>query len=256
MAKGLGLSVTHRIITIPQVYGSLPGPNQLGSYLLVFLFLVWSRSIEPRRILIGAALVLLVLTFSRGAALGLVAALMTGVVIAPRMWRWQTLMVVLVAVIGIWVLVSFLFQGYIRDIFTHGASLSEHVEAFRDGVSEIRQDGTPFSIVLGHGAGEAGPATFTRQSGRIQESWILQVVYEYGLVGGFLYGLIFWFTIKEAVKGKNYALAMITVGLLANAVFLHIFSDNPAVTTLYFASVALLNTEPLLSKKSYEPKPT
>jgi hypothetical protein len=252
LANALMLEITHMVVTVPQLYGSLPGPNQYGSYLLLILLITITRPLQPKWWLAGLAFFLLVLTFSRGAALGLVAAFVTGLVVQPKIWRWQTFLILLAAVIAIWVAVSLLFHGQLHDIFTHGASLTEHIDAFRGGIHEITVSSSPLSVIIGHGAGEAGPATFTRSEGRIQESWFLQIIYEYGLVGLILFSAIFCLTIIESMKQKQPMLAMLTTGLVANTLFLHVFSDNPAVTTLYFSLIALLNTEPLLINKNNE----
>jgi hypothetical protein len=242
----LALAPYHKIVTLPQVFSTQPGPNHLGTYLALATVILFVHPVHRVRWLAAITLVFMVLTFSRSALLGFCTAAALYGALWYRHINWRIVgLGVIIATVVISVGVAFLPLSNKWDIVTHGASQSEHKEALRVSFSELKNS-TTWQQLAGHGAGKAGPATLVRGTGHIPESWYLQILYEYGFVGLLLYLVIFWHIMKEALKQEKHYIWLCLVGLLANNLFLHTFADNPAATTLFFILPSLLYRRALL----------
>jgi Ca2+/Na+ antiporter len=248
----LGMQQIHKIIVIPQVYGSLPGPNQFGSFLVHCLVFAYFTTIIPKRNwFMALALGLLILTFSRSALIALIVAIVLYFLYSPKKTASiYSLVGITFFALLVWFGLTKLFGGEIRDIFTHGASYSGHVNAIHIAIDRYLHDGGVWNLLFGYGAGEAGPATFVRTQSFIPESWYLQILYEYGILGLLLIITAFCLTVREAIRVKHHLIWVGLTAMIVNSLFLHVFSDNPAVTALTFSVIALLATHPILIARS------
>lgn len=243
-------------------FGStLGGPNQLGTYLIIPLSLWAVMVMRDRRWWLALAFIpglwVMIHTYSRGAWIGLLAALaVVSLGLMTRTWRRWTgvgmgAVIVIIALLSpIW-LKSPLIQHYAL----HGATLFQsgqgsdyqHLDSLRQGLSAIA--GAP----LGHGLGTAGPAVFFTGSGRIFESYYLQVGYETGLLGLVLFGALvilvgrgLWR--RRLVSPAALGLVAALIGISINALVLPVWTDSTGALTFWILAGALaavaLTSEP------------
>ena len=121
------------------------------------------------------------------------------------------------------------------------SSFSQHLNAVKDAISKITSSGI-LSLFFGHGIGSAGPAAL-KLGGTISENYYLQIVFETGVLGLVVF-LAFIASVVKKLFFASKTLFFAFVALLINALFLHIFSDNPAMSVTIFVLIALvLNIE-------------
>ncbi len=173
--------------------GTLGGPNQLGTYLILPLCLSLILALKYHRhhlwVLVAAAIVSLINTQSRAAWLGaLLAIILTGfIILASHLRRWFVIGSAVVAMGALLALPLILTGGgplqYLllhSSVATHDqANLSDaqHAKSLEQGAAATLKD------PLGHGLGTAGPATFHAGNGNIIENYYLQVGFEAGILG-------------------------------------------------------------------------
>jgi hypothetical protein len=235
--------INHNIHYI-RIMSSLRGSNPLGAYLvlLMSLFAAWStphfvaavkqRSYK-RLAAIGlyavAGLLALVLTFSRGAWLGLAASVPVLIwLLRPRISRQLLVaaagMVGLIVVgLGIW---TFAIRNpAIQNIVLHTqdhsavASTSDqgHTSALQTGLQDLLHE------PLGRGPGTAGPASEynTGHPARLAENYIVQIGQETGWLGLLLFVDILWNVGSQLYQRRRQPLA---IGLLAGLIGLTLVS--------------------------------
>lgn len=244
----LHLSIVFRAEGLPQLYGSFPGPNQLGAYVALALGVLFFVAPRGRYLLLGLGFLVVTLTFSRSAALATIAAVLAGYALRERERRFsvQTMAVAVTSIAGIgaiWLLVAQLLQVPFLNALTHGASQLQHWVALQEGVSRWLSDGTIVNYLVGYGAGTSGPATIVRGPAFIPESWYLQTVYEYGLIGLGLFLALFGVAVRNAYQQKQWYVVTAVAAIMANSLFLHILSDGPATAALFGAILALSQTK-------------
>ena len=249
-----GYGIAHKVMNVSQAMATMEGPNQLGSFLLLPLFLSITRNEKKTTTdwLWAAVMILaIILSFSRSAILGLFIGLLVYLIYEKKIsvkikLSLVGLMIVLFAVSG-W---YFTRQGGLaRDFFTHGASNQGHYSSMIDSFTANR---STKEWIFGHGIGTAGPASFNFLP-TVQESWYLQVLTELGIVG-----LLLWMAIIGAIKIKNlknnlgYSLSII--GISVAALFLHTWADNPVLAISFFILLGVKYSEKeeesLLRRKS------
>ena len=175
-----------------RIIGTLGGFNQLGSFLILPLSLVfWYCLRKPQwwhLVYLTAGLTVLWHTYSRGAYIGL--AIAFSVLIITRLrrsWRLPALLVLtLSAAISLQLAIShandtnklqyYLFHQSVQDTGIR-ASTDQHIAAYRKGL-EVAQDNP-----LGKGLGTAGPASFQSSQPFIPENYYLQIAIEAGAIG-------------------------------------------------------------------------
>jgi len=238
LLEALQLPVRQYVGTFPRVESTLPGPNQFSTYLVLMLLILQFRPIRGRDWLTIGGIPLLLLSFSRSALLGFLAAGLaylgldrTG---RAKQVAWLTACLLLLGV-G----VTLLRGLSIQDLVFHGQSTPEHASAFSVALDKI-QAGSPLQLLIGHGAGESGPATFVRTQSFIPENWFLQVVYEYGLIGLGLFVALFVAAATVSIRLKEYLVALAVLAILVNSFFLHPLSDNMPGAFLLALMIGLL----------------
>ena len=219
---------------LPRLSGSFTGPNQLATWLV--LALLATLFVRPKASWLNVILVTLIIaTFSRSALLGLIGGLLAVVAWLPhsRPSAAYTLATVAVAILLLLGIGGIFANQSLATAFNRSVSDSAHWQSPPAAAGAILGS-DPQEIILGHGAGTAGPATLDRRTGLIAENWFLQITYEYGLAGlvtivGFLY-----FLCQQALWRRQPELLAMTVAIIINALFLHPLSDNAAATLLFF----------------------
>ncbi len=188
-----------------RIVATLGGPNQLGSFLVLPLALVfWQVVHRPRWWHAGymaGGMIVLWHTYSRGAGIALAAAFLVIILLyLPRRWRWGGMLVaVSLAAVALNLVLANLggngsLQYYLFHQTTHEtgvpASTDQHLDALEQGIAKIGKQ------PLGHGLGSAGPASFQGDHPFIPESYYLQLGVEAGLLGAGLFiagcGLLGW----------------------------------------------------------------
>ncbi|HEX3082192.1 MAG TPA: O-antigen ligase family protein [Candidatus Saccharimonadia bacterium] len=218
---------------------TLGGPNQLGTYLILPLCL--TLTLVKRRpwlwAVFGAAVVALITSYSRGAWLGAVAAVIcVGWLRLPAALRRRFVVVLGLATIGIALTVPLTLRqnGPWQYLILHSSvanhddtklSDSQHALSLKDGVRQT------LATPLGHGLGSAGPATFHAGTVHIIEDNYLQLGYETGLLGLIAFVVCLVLLLKRlAPMAKAHPLASASfgavVGVSVVAVVLPAWTDS------------------------------
>lgn len=243
---------TNRVVDVLQSVTGIGGPNQLASYLLpaVFISLYKISNIKDKKyyywILISACIITIILSFSRSAWIGLYAGLLVSAIIfVKNSWiKIGSIIILLALAAGI----GFYYLNKPNDILTHGASDAGHQTALQTSLDEIKNRvSQPVILIFGSGIGTAGPAALKYGDGFISESWYLQLALEFGIIGLALWLVFVLFLLLDLYK-KNAGLFVALTSISVVAIFLHSWSDNPAVAITLFVLVGLnvsTNTEKL-----------
>jgi O-antigen ligase len=171
--------------------GTLGGPNQLGTYLILPLTLSLILAIRRKwyLLLTLTALTSLIATYSRAAWLGAIAAVCFVIIrLVPTRFRTKLTVGIGLAAVAALLALPFVMNqnGPLQYFLLHSSvathdqanlSDSQHVSSLKNGLSQ------DLKAPLGHGLGTAGPATFHAGQGNIIENYYLQVAYETGWLG-------------------------------------------------------------------------
>ncbi len=223
----------------------MQGPNQLASFLLPAVFIVLislgfskERDLDSKFLrlsLFFVFVVAIILTFSRSSLIALLFGLVVYTIIS--FIKSQKSSIVLRVIIPIVLLLLALLSIYVyqhnatvHDYFTHGQSQSEHVEALKDSVLEVRgRVSSPIKLMFGSGLGSAGPAVLKYGNGFVSESWYLQLAIELGIVGLLLWISFVVILLIDLWKNSQFGLFVGLIAVSVAALFLHTFADNPAI---------------------------
>lgn len=223
-----------------RAFSTLGGPNQLGAYLILPLSFATVYALRSRRywLLLGSGIILAatVVTYSRSAWLGVVAALIAALLLSLRgkiRIVFITVVVVLSLVAGVYAITA--LQGPnnpVQYVLLHGRVFENRIEGSDQGRLEAFTSTTNTIVAepWGHGLGSAGPASFKATHSVIPENWYLQIAYEVGVFGLILYICFFaamlgdfWRHRKEPMAASLFAA---TVGVLVTNLFLHAWADS------------------------------
>lgn len=179
----------HAIGQLPRAEATLAGPNALGLYLMIALgsFLSWRRFFN-RYLNFFLLLFLslgLVLTFSRSSLIGLLLALMSGLVLSRDSINLKTKLALGRTIVLLLIFGAFAFLALPRVAFTHGNSDSIRLEQYK----RLWSDRSQISW-HGRGIGSAGLVSQNRLDGgpnHFTENSYLDVFEGLGLVGALLY---------------------------------------------------------------------
>lgn len=220
---------------LPRVYGSLIGPNQLATYLLLISLYLVARKIAPVWLL-GLSLVLIVATFSRSALLGW----LFGSLLLAYYHRSRINAGVLVAVVAIFGLIFYL--GVARSdrfaaVFVTDRHSDQRLTALSETATRFRNS-TVAQKLVGHGVATAGPSTFVTERIFVPENWFLQILHELGLVGLALLAAGVVGLMRHLASEERRIFWPIVLALAVNSFFLHTLSDNPTATITVFILLA------------------
>ncbi len=246
--------INHNIAYI-RIMSSLRGANPLGAYMVMILSLLAALLVRRRTktlskwkysaalvlfiLLLGA--VVLILTFSRSAWVGLAVSMAALLWVSIRAQRTRLAVLVGAAVVvvgGAGAVCGLRNDTTFQNIFFHTQTNSVvkttsnegHVAAFRTGIDDIVRE--PF----GRGPGTAGPASLynTGHPGRIAENYFLQIGQETGWIGLAVFVMINVLIARSLWRRRDDALA---AGLLASLIGIScigLFSHVWAVDTLAY----------------------
>ncbi len=227
-----------------RVMGTLRGANPLGAYLIVGLSLLavlWQKRRRRWQVVLGAAgAVVLFLTFSRSAGIGLVLA--AGVLV------WSSLktdklrsQVFIVGVIGILLVtgLGFAFRNSttLQDFVLHTDSKSTIATSSNEGHASALRGGLHDMVhqPLGQGVGSAGPASvYNRHPARIAENYFIQIGQETGWIGFVLFAAIQVMLAVELWRRRAEPLAIGLLAALVGVSFVNLLSHAWTDDTLAY----------------------
>lgn len=227
------------IIHFPRLQSTLSGPNQLASYILVFIYMIYKKLVINYKnkikwgkifyfIILILAFIALILTFSRSAYIAL---FICGLILFFKNWKIiKKYMLYITIPIFIFLILIFINLNTITNILIKPSSTQGHFERSMDGIIySLKQP-------LGHGIGRAGPAsTYTddvQKIGWIPESWYLQISLELGILGLLLFLIIMYLILYHSFQ-KNIYISLSLLSILIMCVFLHSLEESATSLTLF-----------------------
>jgi|GEM_PF-2943369 len=244
LLETLKLSMEHWAGEWPRLQGSLPGPNQLATFLMVAsLWLFWRGYLSSW--LLAAAAVLVVLTLSRSAILGLAVGLVVPYLVIQLPQGAKSKMAMLVVVAASLAIATVFLVEPLRRNFVEERHTAERLETWGQ-VKARFAAATPTELLIGHGPGTAGPGSLLHDDPFIPENWFLQIVYEYGIVGLGLILVTWGALLVFAYRNKSSPLVALILGVGVNSLFLHPLSDNTFTAMWFYLLLGLgynLNNE-------------
>ncbi len=235
--------------------GTLGGPNQLGTYLILPLSL--SLLFVKRRpiwlVLSVTTIIALTATYSRAAWLGaIVAVCFTAFYLVPNKWRrllGTSLAIAALAAVLVLPLAAsqnsplqyFLLHSSVAAHDQADRSDSQHLSSLKTG---IRED---LKAPLGHGLGAAGPTAFHTGEGYIIENYFLQIGYETGIAGLLAFLVILVLLIRalaQHVAQEPLATASIAalLGVSVAALVLPAWTDSSTALITWICAGAAITT--------------
>ncbi len=203
---------------------TLGGPNQLGTYLIIILtlslVLAWRRRQWWLGLLALTTIPVLISTYSRSAWLGALVALVVVVVglLPQRLRRPGIGALAALGLLTAGLLPYLLRQGSLQYYVLHSSAAwhgqrgsdYEHLTSLQNGIHTVTSE------PVGHGLGTAGPAVFHTGAGQIIENYYLQLGYEVGLAGMFLFIIVIGtLLIRLWQRGNTNPAALALTGALA-----------------------------------------
>lgn len=240
---------------IPRIASTLSGPNQLSSYLLIFIFIglaaLWKTTSRKKKVLWGlfclAVLIILVFTYSRSAYGAFLIALIVGYfILVKNKKRLLSLFLCAVGlvVIGIGSILVWQPETF-SQLLLRASSSQGHLERSWDGVIHT------FQNPLGHGIGNAGPASARFNAdliGWIPENWYLQISLELGVLGVILFIGILIITLRQLLEkyssAKDHLALALFLSLLAlslTSLLLHSWEESAVALTFWGLAGLVLN---------------
>lgn len=231
-----------------RAFATMRGPNPFGSYLLLPLALALVMVMRQRRnILAGLALglgtVALVLTSSRSAWLGAVAALaVLAITSVPvkKLIKWVkigAIPAVLAFGVFFWlattvpvIRLAVFHSRADRATLTQGSS-DQHWQKTAEGIKDV------LAHPLGQGVGMAGPASFynTNAPPKVAENYFVQLAQEVGIAGMVLFVAINCLVVCQLWRRRQdmwpKVLLASFVGITVVNFFLHGWADDPTAMT-------------------------
>lgn len=230
-----------------RAFSTLGGPNQLGAYLIVPMVFATIYALKTKKYWLfggtGLILVALVVTYSRSAWLGAVAALLVALLLMLK-GKARLLLVggmIVAAIFG----GAYVYNALntpsnpVQYLLLHGRVFENRIEGSDQGRLEAFTSTTDAIAAepWGHGIGSAGPASFNADQSVIPENWYLQIAYEIGVFGLILYIGFFAVILGDFWRHRADPLAAslfaATVGVLVANLFLHAWADSTLSLILF-----------------------
>ena len=238
--------------------GTLGGPNQLGTYLILPLCLSLIYAVKYRKrllwLLLAGGIICLIATQSRGAWLGALLALWitAGFMLTVKLRRR---FVLASAIIGMGLLLALpvaISRGGSLQYFLLHSSVAAHDQANLSDSQHATslEHGTTATLAqpLGHGLGTAGPATFHAGNGNIIENYFLQVGFETGILGLLLFIATLVLLVKTLLSRTSAPLAIATgsaiAGICVVSIVLPAWADSSTALIVWISAGAAAGLRP------------
>lgn len=260
---GYGSSTIEPYLTVDKnnefvrINGTMRGPNPLGAYAVVLLSLLVAMVVKKKRemyqnkwLISGASIILLTVlwaSYSRSAMLGLLASLVTVVLVMSKKITTKQATTTLVALAVIFIAGYLVKDSYlVQNIVLHNNpqtgsqidSNDDHVLSLQDGL--IRMLRQPY----GAGIGSTGSASLRSDEPLIIENYYLFVAHETGWFGFGLFIAIYMLILGRLYKNRRdwLCLGMFAsgIGIAVIGLLLPVWTDD-AISLIWFglAGVAL-----------------
>ena len=259
---GYGSSTVQPFLTLDpalksvRILSTLGGPNQLGSYLVIPICLVFAMMLRRftwwQPVYLIAALIVMWHCYSRSAWLGLAVGIaITFLLCLPQKYRLMAAGggVILAAVASAFIFSStglnnnlqyYVFHSSVRES-GYQSSTDLHGLALKNGIETIKKH------PLGEGLGTSGPASFYGRSPNIPESYYLQLGIEAGVIGLALFLMIMGLLGRQLGRVKQSWTAPGLVGALVGVsvvnLFLHGWADSSTALTYWALAGAVLGAK-------------
>ena len=248
---------------------TLRGANPLGAYLVMILAVLSALLVKSRvrrdQLLLGVGwvvtLVVLFLTYSRGAWIG---AVLSVAIVATlgirnrRFWRWAAVVAVILVVAAGLTFFALRHNSHFQDIVFHTSphtvattSDQKHLQALRQGLHSLAD------APLGHGPGTAGPASVYNHyhAPRIAEDYFIQIGQDTGWLGLALFlminaivGILLW---RQRTSALALALFASLIGLSFVGLVSYVWSDD-TLSYLWWGVAAIALGAPLFEAQLKE----
>jgi len=221
-----------------RLFGPMSGPNQLGTFTAIAAtWLYWRKRLNHVELFL--AVLVVGLTFSRSAFLGLTAGLALTPLVFAKTWRHRLFLAGGLLALVILAALAINNSAQLHESLVEARRADLRLEIL-DNTAIRFQQSSAFEWIFGHGAGTAGPAASVLQNGGfIPENWFLQIAYEFGLTGLLailtFFGAIFWQSVRRQVP----AIAAILLVIVVNSFFLHPLSDNFAAAIWFYTLLSV-----------------
>jgi hypothetical protein len=235
-------TINHNLDDI-RVFSTLRGANPLGAYLVLVvsvLAVAWRKQLRSwRGGLQVVALLILFLSFSRSAWIGMALSLATIVWLSVKSERLKKIGlvigvggVILVALIGF----SARDNTTVQNVLFHTnekstirtSSNEGHASALKDGLKDMEHE------PLGGGVGSAGPASVYAHKTRIAENYFIQIGQETGWLGFLLFLAINVYLALALWARRQDPLALGLLAALVGLTFINLLSHAWTDDTLAY----------------------
>lgn len=253
---------------LERVMSTVRDPNSLGSYLIIIIMLLlglfaYGKSRKQQEwfaVYIGFAMLCLWLTFSRGALIGLLAAVITFFVLGDNWLRRAIVQhsnkIIAATVVGVLLLLGMLFAA--RDTYlVNNIIFHADQSTVLEDPNQLRIRFWQESIVAiglvpeGTGPGTAGLASIRndKQGTILNENYYLQIGTEVGVMGLLLFLAILFVVGRRLyrLRASPFTLAVFAsfIGLLVTNMLVHIWSNEAVAYTWWgLAALALASKLP------------
>ena len=238
---------------LPRVMSTLKDPNSLGAYLILPLLLsgyaFMNRKVNEKLFvrpfrqgtlvaMIAVMALALFLSFSRGAAIGLVLSIVTllSIVTGQRAWVWLkkywyfALIPLLIITISV---IALRDNAIVQDYVFHAAVSTDQADPNEKRI-QLQEEaiGDILSEPEGYGPGSAGSVSITNpQGGLLTENYYLQIGYEVGWLGLILFIAILSIISYQlfVTRRRNPASAVLLAALIAYlfySLLIHLWSNE------------------------------
>jgi hypothetical protein len=247
---------------LPRIMSTIRDPNSLGAFLILpiaVLALAWTR-LNKARMLIGGLLLLhvwaLLLTFSRSAWLGTIAAVLLalGWTYREKVLSFTKKYAVFIAVgivllgVGTYVLRD---QYFVQNVVFHSDENTQLADPNELRANFYQQTADMIAErPFGHGPGTAGLVSIQTEKVVLTENYFLQIAYEVGIQGLALLLALMAFVCKILYDRKNiYSTILLAslVGITVCAMLLHAWS-NEAVAAQWWLLAGIATGTKLVQK--------
>jgi len=230
--------------------GTLGGPNQLGTYLILPLCLSLIYAVKYHKrllwLLFVGSITCLIATQSRGAWLGALLALWitAGFMLPTKLRRRFVLGSAIIGIALLLVLPIAISRGGSLQYFLLHSSVAAHDQANlsdSEHATSLKQgSAATLARPLGHGLGTAGPATFHAGNGNIIENYFLQVGFETGILGLLLFIATVGLLVKTLFSANPAPLAIATgsaiAGICVVSIVLPAWADSSTALIVWISA--------------------
>lgn len=246
-----------------RAFATLRGPNDYGAFLILPLLasLVIGLRYKFMWIASGLMLVALIVSSSRSAWLGALAAIIvaTPLVLGAKVMRSKNMIATIVIgfLVGLGLIYSALTVPALRLAIFHSSpgdsSLTEgstdaHWDATTGGIQRV------IAEPLGCGPGCAGPASYYGNDPKISENYFVQIAEEVGIIGELLFIIILSVIAKRLYNARDDLLAKLLLatgaGIAVIGLWLHVLSDDPLSLTYFAIAGMVLGAHASVARKN------